>query len=177
MGTVKSIAQKKKGSFWDHKILRELAEELERYYSDPSSFDPKKLEALAFEFFNELKKVLKEVGVLSQMKQGLKSKAPTAFGFLKKALHLIQSDEVDDFGLDRKFELSIKPFFDFLFTHYFRVSVSGIENIPNEGRALVVANHSGVLPYDAAMIKIAIFNEHPARRELRFLVDDFVFHF
>lgn len=109
--------------------------------------------------------------IIEELKKMLKK------DFFKKALSLIQSGEVDDFGLDRKFEMSIKPFFDFLYTHYFRVEVSGIENIPNEGRALIVANHSGVLPYDAAMIKVAIFNEHPARRELRFLVDDFVFHF
>jgi 1-acyl-sn-glycerol-3-phosphate acyltransferase len=30
---------------------------------------------------------------------------------------------------------------------------------------------------DGAMLKVGIINEHPAKRELRFLVDDFVFHF
>ena len=55
--------------------------------------------------------------------------------------------------------------------------MKGIENVSHQGRTLLVANHSGVLPYDASMIKIAIYNEHPSRREVRFLVDDFVFHF
>lgn len=94
-----------------------------------------------------------------------------------KVKRLLQADEVDDYGLDRRFELAIKPFFDWLYTNYFRVSVKTIENIPNTGRALLVANHGGVLPYDAAMMKIACYNEHPTKRELRFLVDDFVFHF
>ncbi len=90
---------------------------------------------------------------------------------------VLQSDEVDDYGCDRRFEMAIKPFFDFLFTKYWRVSLQGMENVPLEGRCLLVANHSGVLPYDGAMMKVALFNEHPKQREVRFLVDDFVFHF
>jgi 1-acyl-sn-glycerol-3-phosphate acyltransferase len=35
-----------------------------------------------------------------------------------------------------------------------------------------VANHSGVLPYDGAMIKLAVRHEHPARRECRMLALD-----
>jgi 1-acyl-sn-glycerol-3-phosphate acyltransferase len=40
----------------------------------------------------------------------------------------------------------------FLHDHYFRVSASGCENIPGSGPTIVVANHSGTLPYDAAML-------------------------
>src|SRR5262249_16721961 len=42
---------------------------------------------------------------------------------------------------------------------------------------LIVANHSGTLPYDAAMVMHAVRSEHRTRREVRPLVEDFVFHF
>ena len=40
------------------------------------------------------------------------------------------------------------------------------------GPGLIVANHSGVLPYDGMMIKLAMRHEHPARRECRMLALD-----
>lgn len=85
--------------------------------------------------------------------------------------------EVDEFGMDPAFVKRAKPFFDFLYYQYWRVSVSGIHNIPSEGRGLIVANHSGTLPYDGAMIRLAAENDHPSRRDVRFLVEDFVYHF
>ncbi len=75
---------------------------------------------------------------------------------------------------DRAFIDQVKPLFDFLYTHYFRVETLGIRNVPSRGPALIVGNHSGTLPYDGAMMKIALLNEHPARRDARFLVDPFV---
>ena len=55
---------------------------------------------------------------------------------------------------------------------YWRVDTSGLENIPNEGRALIVSNHSGVLPFDGAMMATAIYKFHPAERYARFLIED-----
>ena len=49
-----------------------------------------------------------------------------------------------------------------LFKHWFRVEVSGIENLPAEGAGLVVANHAGVLPFDGLMASVAVHDEHPA---------------
>ena len=39
---------------------------------------------------------------------------------------------------------------------YFRVETRGLGHIPDDGRALIVANHSGTLPYDGAMIMHAV---------------------
>ena len=58
---------------------------------------------------------------------------------------------------------------------WFRVEVRGIENIPAEGGALIVANHSGTLPLDALMTQLAVHDEHPAHRHLRMLGADLVF--
>jgi 1-acyl-sn-glycerol-3-phosphate acyltransferase len=52
------------------------------------------------------------------------------------------------------------------------VRASGLEHIPDRGPALIVANHSGVLPYDGAMIKLALRREHAAARECRMLMRD-----
>ena len=48
----------------------------------------------------------------------------------------------------------------------------GAEELLDRRPGLVVANHSGVLPWDGAMINLAIRHEHPARRECRMLALD-----
>lgn len=75
--------------------------------------------------------------------------------------------ETDEWGLDWEFIEAVRPFFDFMYSRYWRVSTTGIENIPEYGRALLVANHSGQLPWDGAMIGAAVLNEHPAQRLVR----------
>ena len=50
-----------------------------------------------------------------------------------------------------------------------------MENVPDTGGALVVANHSGTLPVDALMTTVALHDEHPAQRRLRLLGADLVF--
>jgi len=59
------------------------------------------------------------------------------------------SEEVDEFGYDEKFTESIRPLFEFLYTVWWRVETTGILNVPADGPALLVANHSGVLPTTA----------------------------
>jgi len=82
------------------------------------------------------------------------------------------SEEVDDFGFDRKFTETLRPMWEFLYTVWWRVEATGVENVPSAGAGLIVANHSGVLPYDGLMINVAIRHEHPARRECRMLALD-----
>ena len=87
-----------------------------------------------------------------------------------------RSDVVDDFGRDPKATARWEPFFEFLYSKWFRVSTSGVENVPSTGRALLIANHSGTLPYDSAMVMHAVRRDHPARRDVRPLIEDAVFH-
>jgi 1-acyl-sn-glycerol-3-phosphate acyltransferase len=82
------------------------------------------------------------------------------------------SEEVDEFGFDPRFTETIRPLFEFLYTVWWRVEPTGLEHVPAEGRGLVVANHSGVLPWDGLMVGLAIRHEHPARRECRMLALD-----
>ncbi len=88
-----------------------------------------------------------------------------------------RSDTVDEFGKDPNVLAKAEPMLDFLYRQYFRVETRGLGHLPDEGRALIVANHSGTLPYDGAMIMHAVRHEHSAHRVLRPLVEDFVFHF
>jgi 1-acyl-sn-glycerol-3-phosphate acyltransferase len=62
-----------------------------------------------------------------------------------------------------------------MYRNYFRVEVDGIRNVPASGRALLAANHAGVVPYDGAMIRTAIIAEHPRPRHARMLVVDWAF--
>lgn len=88
-----------------------------------------------------------------------------------------RADHVDDFGRDPHTTAAADPFLDFLYRTWFRASVEGVGNVPAEGRAVIVANHAGALPWDAMMLMHAIQREHAAHREVRPLVEDFVFHF
>jgi 1-acyl-sn-glycerol-3-phosphate acyltransferase len=77
--------------------------------------------------------------------------------------------ETDEWGLDLEFLEVVRPFLEFMYQKYWRVEASGLENIPDEGRALLVVNHSGQLPWDGAMVGTAVLNEHPAQRLVRTL--------
>lgn len=84
--------------------------------------------------------------------------------------------ELDEFGFDPELTDSVlmaplRP----LFRRWFRVEVRGLENVPSEGGALVVANHSGTIALDALMTQLALLDEHPAHRHLRMLGADLVF--
>jgi 1-acyl-sn-glycerol-3-phosphate acyltransferase len=81
---------------------------------------------------------------------------------------------LDDWGRSER----VEGFFDrtlveFFYRYWFRVEVEGIENVPSEGGALLVSNHSGALPPDAPVIARAIREEHPNPRPLNITVEHF----
>ena len=84
--------------------------------------------------------------------------------------------EVDDFGYDADFTENVfYPMLRPIYRNWFRVEVRGIENIPAEGGALIVSNHSGTIALDSLMVQLAIHDEHPQRRVMRALGADLVF--
>lgn len=80
--------------------------------------------------------------------------------------------EVDEFGYDQEFEDKMRPLFEFLFYHWWRVDMNGLDHIPGTGRVLLVSNHSGTLPFDGAMIKFGVRDLHPNHRIVRVLMHD-----
>ena len=80
--------------------------------------------------------------------------------------------QIDEFGFKLETFAAWEPFFRFCFEDYFKVDMRGVENIPSEGRAIIVGNHSGVLPLDGAMMSIGLCNLHPSPRRVRYLISD-----
>jgi 1-acyl-sn-glycerol-3-phosphate acyltransferase len=81
----------------------------------------------------------------------------------------------DEWGYDEEFVELVYPFFEFMYERWWRVSAIGVANVPGEGAAMLVANHAGVLPWDATMMSVAIHREHPVPRHPRFMVLDWAF--
>jgi 1-acyl-sn-glycerol-3-phosphate acyltransferase len=75
--------------------------------------------------------------------------------------------ETDEWGMDLEVLEAVAPFFEFLYRKYWRVTATGLEQVPDTGRALFVVNHSGQLPFDGAMLASAIRLEHPRNRLVR----------
>jgi 1-acyl-sn-glycerol-3-phosphate acyltransferase len=85
--------------------------------------------------------------------------------------------EIDAFGRDADFEAKALKALEPIYRRYFRVETRGLENVPTDGPVLLVANHSGAMPWDGAMLKCALAFDHPAHRTLRPLAENLVFHF
>ncbi|MFC4067312.1 lysophospholipid acyltransferase family protein [Actinoplanes subglobosus] len=84
--------------------------------------------------------------------------------------------EVDEFGFDPELaETLFHPLLKILYRDWFRTEVLGIENVPSEGSALVVGNHSGTIALDALMLTVGLRDKHPQQRHLRLLGADLVF--
>ncbi len=81
---------------------------------------------------------------------------------------------VDEYGFDQEVAeklllASLRPIAE----KWFRIDVRGVENLPAEGGALVVSNHSGTLPVDGLMTMVTIHEQ--TGRFLRPLGADLVF--
>ncbi|WP_084550511.1 lysophospholipid acyltransferase family protein [Actinomadura rifamycini] len=82
--------------------------------------------------------------------------------------------EVDEFGFDPEFNGRVLlPAARALYEHWFRVELAGVGNVPSDGGALVVANHSGTLPLDGLMLTVAL-HDH-AGRDVRLLGADLIY--
>jgi 1-acyl-sn-glycerol-3-phosphate acyltransferase len=77
---------------------------------------------------------------------------------------------VDAFGLDPQWARYIFATVALMYRKYFRADVYGIENVPR-GRVLFVANHSGQIPIDGAMIAAALFMDAEPPRMVRAMVE------
>src|SRR2546423_8478040 len=77
---------------------------------------------------------------------------------------------VDPFGLDLEFAKAALAPALWLYKNWFRVETHGIEHVP-AGRALIIANHSGQLPFDALMIGMSMLVEAEPPRICRAMVE------
>ena len=80
----------------------------------------------------------------------------------------LASYDIDPIGLDPAVAEMFWHIANYMYFEYFRVEVEGIEHLPEQGPALLAANHGGAaLPYDAVMLSLAILNEMPLPRRAR----------
>jgi 1-acyl-sn-glycerol-3-phosphate acyltransferase len=100
---------------------------------------------------------------------------PVRRGNLRDYLPAVETDrQVNDWGRSERVEgLLDRTIVDFFYNYWFRAEVDGVENVPSAGGALLVSNHSGALPPDAAMIAKSIKEEHPHPRPLNITVEHF----
>jgi 1-acyl-sn-glycerol-3-phosphate acyltransferase len=82
---------------------------------------------------------------------------------------------LDPYGRDGSLLESLRPLTRFLYERYFRVTVRGTEHLPR-GASLLVANHSGAIPYDGPVLAAAVKHERPELPDVRWLVEDSIFH-
>ena len=84
--------------------------------------------------------------------------------------------QVDDYGYDAELTNDVLiPMLRPLADRWFRIEVHGIQHVPSEGGALIVANHSGTVALDSLMTQVVLHDRHPASRSLRMLGADLVF--
>ena len=125
---------------------------------------------LAFQGLNELSVVLRRLTGRNVIDL---NRVMELVQFLYKQQELARRGanyEVDDFGFDPQWTESFLAVFMVMYRDYWRVETTGVENVPATGRALLVSNHAGVLPWDGTMIKTAVFAEHSHPRHVRALV-------
>jgi 1-acyl-sn-glycerol-3-phosphate acyltransferase len=96
-------------------------------------------------------------------------------GELRRYLPGVEPErQIDDWGRSERIEgIYDRYLLEFYYRYWFRCEVEGVENVPATGGALLVSNHSGALPPDAAMIGKAIKEEHSYPRQLNVTVEHF----
>ncbi len=77
----------------------------------------------------------------------------------------------DQFGMERESILAAYLFSRVFYENWFRVESTGHENLPATGRAMIVPNHSGVLPVDGLMIYADIMERAPHPRLMRGIIE------
>ena len=85
----------------------------------------------------------------------------------------LASYDVDPIGLDPVVAEMAWHLLNTLYFDYFRVDVEGIEHVPMSGPAVLAGNHGGAaLPYDAAMLMLAVANEAALPRRVRVMATE-----
>ncbi len=80
---------------------------------------------------------------------------------------------LDRFGISRDtlawFYSLLTPFY----RQYFEVQTTGIEQVPETGRAMIIGNHSGGIPVDASMVMASLFLDMEPPRHVHGMVEKF----
>lgn len=78
--------------------------------------------------------------------------------------------EEDGWGYAPGLTAAVQPWLDLLHDRWFRVKSEGVGNVPTAGRALLVANHAGLLPPWEALVLGTVLRKQGRRDDPRFLL-------
>jgi len=81
-----------------------------------------------------------------------------------------RESDVDEWGRSEHMRALARRLYDPVYKHWFRVEWEGLENVPTDGGALLVANHAAAIPSDAPVIMHGIETE--LERPVYGLADD-----
>ena len=110
----------------------------------------------------KLREALKRWLVTPELEEKL-DRIPTAVG----------SFGYDPWGFNTDVHKINAALFRVLYEKYFRVETHGLENVPAQGRVLVIPNHSGQLPFDGALVGYALATNPHGPRAVRAMVERF----
>ncbi len=85
-----------------------------------------------------------------------------------------ESGDVDKFGFDPAYLKDYFPAMHAVYRNWFRTGTHGLENLPADGPALIIANHSGQVPIDGLLLTTAAILETDTPRLLRSMIDYWV---
>ena len=71
----------------------------------------------------------------------------------------LRRSDVDEWGRSEHMRSIVRRLYDPMYRYWFRVEWEGLEKIPTEGGALLIANHAGAIPSDAPAIMHGIETE------------------
>ncbi|MDQ6853860.1 MAG: acyltransferase family protein [Actinomycetota bacterium] len=71
----------------------------------------------------------------------------------------LRRGDVDAWGRSERLRELARTIYDPLYRHWFRVEWEGLEHVPRDGGALLVANHAAAIPSDAPVIMHGIETE------------------
>ncbi len=84
---------------------------------------------------------------------------PVPVEALEEALADPRRSDIDEWGRSERVREIVRAVYEPLYRNWFRVEWEGMEHIPSDGGALLVANHAGAIPSDAPAIMHGIETE------------------
>jgi 1-acyl-sn-glycerol-3-phosphate acyltransferase len=79
----------------------------------------------------------------------------------------------DPWGYNKDLALNCMPLIKWFYEDYFRVEVLGVDNVPAQGRVMLIANHAGQLPFDGVMVSAAMLLREKDPRAIRAMIARF----
>lgn len=81
---------------------------------------------------------------------------------------------VDPYGISKQYLGPSLTALKFFFKHYFSVESHGIDNVPRQGRVMLIGNHSGGVAIDGAMVYASQFFEMEPPRLAQAMAEKFL---